>query len=525
MALVIMAVSGPGHDMEAGLGALGEHIWPVHRTRLLRELRARYGDLLRAPDVSSDRERSALVAAHELLNRVADVVDGPDIAVALGRLHWLLSERLPWPQGSKHLQSALTMFRYATETTAPSSPHYPTRLSDLAVALIAVFERHGDLTSLKEAVRAGRTAASHAYAGESSHTTLTNLALALLLLYEQESDPLLVAEAVNVGRRGVADTSPTDSLRPYVLSVLSVSLRMLHEIEGEAAVLEEAVDMAREAVAAAGPGHYALAGWLSSLGTSLRDLSRLWGDGSVLEEAVRIGRRAVAAAQPGSRAQPEIASELGVSLRTLSIWRGDVGLLEEAVEIGGRAVAAAPAFGSARPDIVGELGISLRALYEVRGEAALLEEAVPLLQEALAVLPSTHVARAKLAYELDCAQDALATMRERTVAELLGPRMELANPAHDEERPPRASTGGRVGPPTPAPADADARKSRGGRSTFWRAFVDGLSRALTPFPAPRRPLGSFGNLPAEDRIFYQLLEAYSALGRVPARTEEPEDPQ
>jgi tetratricopeptide (TPR) repeat protein len=204
-------------------------------------------------------------------------------------------------------------------------------LSNLGIALQALFERTGELEALAEAVDLARAAVDATPEDHPDRAMyLGNLGNALQTLFERTERQDVLAEAVTVGLQAVEATPANHPDRAGRLNSLGNVLRTLFEHTGQQGVLFESVDALRAAVAGTPEDHPDRASRLSNLGGTLRVLFGHTGQQEALIEAVAVGRQAVDAASEDHPSCAMYLTNLGHALQTLFAHTGQRDALAEA---------------------------------------------------------------------------------------------------------------------------------------------------------------------------------------------------
>jgi tetratricopeptide (TPR) repeat protein len=300
----------------------------------------------------------------------------------------------------------------------------------LSLALLARFERTGDLADADAAIEAAQAAVAQVRDPVVRGVILTNLSNAFSARFEQTRDLTDAAAAIGAGRAAV-EATPRDHPRyPVSLSNLGGPLRARHEQVGELADLNEAIASVRAASRCAPGDHPLRAAVEANLASLLHDRFRASGELADLDDAVTASRAAVRlAARPvdspaaltglcgilharfqrtrqaadleeaivaGQKAVDELPP--GHPLRAYAMhacslahaaryhWQShDLDDLGRAIEAGEAAVAAAPA---GHPNLVGylsNLGSCLQARYTVTGDRRDLAAAFARWRDAVGV--------------------------------------------------------------------------------------------------------------------------------------------
>ncbi len=276
----------------------------------------------------------------------------------------------------------------ATEAVGATPESEPTRggkLSRLALILNTYAGRTARPDVLRDAVRTAREALR---LSRRDPAELSNLADALIDLFENTRDQDALDEAVRLARQAVALTPPDHRSRPARLRVLSSALADLHGLTGRAAPIHESVDLAREALArsrADDPGRPA---YLNALGQRLGALHRLTGQPELLDEAIALGRLALTGVPADHPFRVRCLLTFSTLLAAMRVTpEGELVAgenLDTAIALLREALAATSDDDPRRPDILAELGRLLRDRHAYGAGAHILREAARTARQALA---------------------------------------------------------------------------------------------------------------------------------------------
>jgi hypothetical protein len=237
----------------------------------------------------------------------------------------------------------------AADRTPPGHPDRAGRLSDLCGALLARFDRSGDLADASSAIRAGRAA--------------------------------------------VADARPDDRDRARYLSNLGGALRARFERAGELADLNEAIRAVRDAITA-GDGHPERVTFVHNLGLLLHARFLRTKRLADLTEAIGAARAVAAVTRAGDPRYAEYQCVLGVDLWQRFQESGNPADLNEAIEAGRAAVRAAAVGHPRRALFLHDLcNMLLSRLFSAGGPTmsrADLREVITTAQAAVDATPAGH---------------------------------------------------------------------------------------------------------------------------------------
>ncbi|MFD5159381.1 CHAT domain-containing protein [Streptomyces hawaiiensis] len=198
------------------------------------------------------------------------------------------------------LERAVVSLRTAVAATAPTDPHLPLQLANLAASLRATSTHRAAASA--EAVDAARGALASLGEGRSATAVRGSLLLALAA----RSGDGDVDEAVTLARRVVADTPPDDPDLGRSLANLAYVLNLRHESTGEADDLAETLDALRAAaLTGTGPADVRL-----HAARNWGRLAALAGDARAAAEAFALGVELLPAATPRRLERPDAQRRL-----------------------------------------------------------------------------------------------------------------------------------------------------------------------------------------------------------------------
>ncbi|MFJ9248500.1 CHAT domain-containing protein [Streptomyces sp. NPDC101776] len=212
------------------------------------------------------------------------------------------------------LERALASLRTAVAATAPTDPHLPFQLANLAVSLRE--ESTHRTAAATEAVDAARGALTALDEGRSATAVRGSLLLALAARSGDDD----LDEAVTLARRVVADTPPDDPDLSRSLSNLAYALNLRHESTGDADDRAGALDALRAAArTGTGPADvrlYAAREW--------GRLAALTGDARAAAEAFALGVELLPDATPRRLERPDaqrrLAEAAGLASDAAAMW-------------------------------------------------------------------------------------------------------------------------------------------------------------------------------------------------------------
>ncbi|WP_415941853.1 CHAT domain-containing protein [Streptomyces sp. 067-1] len=248
------------------------------------------------------------------------------------------------------LREAITACRTAISLTPPSHPEFDPHNRNLGRLLLDLLTSTTDLDPwhLAQAVewsypwRAGPVGTCSPDA--SSAVSLHELASALLREYQRTDDLPTLRDAVSAARRTVEFTQPHDPAADTYRETLALMLWLLSGRTGDVEILEEASGSIRRSLSEAGRESEDHSARRNLLGLVLKRRYELTGDVPALREAAEFGRAAVANAPDSGREAASFAGNLADALRMLSERTRDLAMARDAVFYARKAI------GGLRPD-------------------------------------------------------------------------------------------------------------------------------------------------------------------------------
>ncbi|MFE5603134.1 CHAT domain-containing protein [Streptomyces coelicoflavus] len=242
------------------------------------------------------------------------------------------------------LREAITACRTAISLTPPSHPEFDPHNRNLGRLLLDLLTSTTDLDPwhLAQAVewsypwRAGPAGTCSPDA--SSAVSLHELASALLREYQRTDDLPALRDAVSAARRAVEFTQAHDPAADTYRDTLALMLWLLSGRTGDIEILEEAAGSIRRSLSEAGRESEAHSARRNLLGLVLKRRYELTGDVPALREAAEFGRAAVANAPDSGRGAASFAGNLADALRMLSERTRDLAMARDAVFYARRAI-------------------------------------------------------------------------------------------------------------------------------------------------------------------------------------------
>jgi tetratricopeptide (TPR) repeat protein len=244
------------------------------------------------------------------------------------------------------LLESIAAYRQALQTMRAGHPNRAVLYANLSTALIALYERTGEIHTLKDAVDAARQATDSAGTARVNRVVyLSSLAAALQIMYERDGQRETLTDCVTVRRMAVQETDANQPARARCLSNLACGLEILSRRDHDEDKLYEAVIHARDAARIGNPTDASWPGIQSNLGVVLRRLAEHTADPAPLAEAIEAGRVAVAGTHPGHPDEVGALINLGNTLAAAFRLAADRHAHAEASAMLGRAasLSSAPA--------------------------------------------------------------------------------------------------------------------------------------------------------------------------------------
>ncbi|MFF4827462.1 CHAT domain-containing protein [Streptomyces sp. NPDC001312] len=314
-----------------------------------------------------------------------------DLADRLMNLIGALHARYGRTGSPEDLRDALEAGRKAASLDSAPVQSRARNLSNLSLALLSHFERTDDEEALVEAASHARQAVALVPEGPGTALLLTNLSAVLGSLGSRNTDADMLRESVDAARRAVLRGGDAlDGPEDFVLP-LAQALFELYETTYDTTVLDECAAVCRAALVSLPAHHPERYRYLLRLGRTLRAQAHsAAGDAAVLSDAVDTLREAAAATPPGSPGRANTLGNLMLALQDVYDGTGDPRALDEAINTGRLAAEAAAQGDPALLKIQGNLANSLLDRYRRAGDMTDLDEAVEIGHRAVATIPPGH---------------------------------------------------------------------------------------------------------------------------------------
>lgn len=263
--------------------------------------------------------------------------------------------------------------------------------ADRAAALIAMYERTGDLRRLHEAIGLLRPL----LARDGLHpvirqATLHHLGTAHWSQFERTGDLTTLDEGAALLEAAAGVTQASEQARLSSKANLSKLLTLRAQYSGQEADLQRCVELCREVLAATPRSDPWRAGRLAALASGLSQLGGRLGDSGLLREAVELDRAVLAVESPDDPDRPASCSNLGLDLLTWYWATNDPATLDEAVRLCREAVDASAPDHLLYPRFQANLGRALHTRYRAGRAEDDLNEAAAAARSAVAGTPGGH---------------------------------------------------------------------------------------------------------------------------------------
>ncbi|MFI6553784.1 CHAT domain-containing protein [Streptomyces griseus] len=359
------------------------------------------------PDLVPEPLRTAFRTHPSLVPLVGE---GPE---ALGRCAQAMVAAFDRSGDLPNLRSAAAYFRAAVAESPHGHPDLLARLNDLGVCLRDLYARTRSQDVLAEAITTERAALRLARGRPGYALRVSSLEHVLGLRAEYTGEPSAYAEAVQSVREALDALPPNAPERPTVLSCLAGALGREHQATGRPDALDESLRAIREAVSLSPPGHPDRIMYLVNLTIALTVTHKRTGGTGLLEEAVETGREVVRHTPADDPAYTDRLAGLGSALLELSMRDGEPALVQETVRIGRQTVAAVPQGHPRRFEHLNHLALALHLSYAQTRRAADMDAAAEVLREAVVGTPREHSGRTELLSLLIITLEALFHVHDR----------------------------------------------------------------------------------------------------------------
>ncbi|KXG51529.1 Tetratricopeptide-like helical [Penicillium griseofulvum] len=289
------------------------------------------------------------------------------------------------------LQEAVRLAQTALDATPKDHPDLPLRLSSLAYALAAQYNRNGNLEDLHEAIRLSRAAidATPDDDPDLPHW-IGELGAHLLPRYLRTGDLSDLQDAVGHMRRCVDATPKDDEYLALRLNNLASALSMRYDRTGNLEDVQEAIPLAQRAVDTTPEDDPDLPHWLNQLGIALSYRYDRIGNWDDLQEAVRLLRKSVDFTEKEDPALPNRLLNLTGNLSTQYSRTSNLEDLNEAIRLAETAVDVTPEDHPDLPSQINNLAEHLSSRYNHTGNSEDIHKAIRLAETALDDTPKDH---------------------------------------------------------------------------------------------------------------------------------------
>ncbi|MGW0923105.1 CHAT domain-containing protein [Streptomyces sp. NPDC002755] len=368
------------YHQDGGAGLLDDAVAAARQAVRTTEIKTGNGD-------AGESNSTVPMARDELPSGPSD----HDLAARLMNLVGTLRARYRLVGSPEDLREALQAGRKAASLTSAPVQDRARNLSNLALVLLSHFEQTEDEETLVEAAAYAREAVALVPRGPGAALPLSNLSAVLGSLGVQTRDADVVRESVDAARRAVSHGG--DALggpEDFSLS-LAQSLFDLYQTTDDTTALDECAEVCRGVLARLPECHTAHRQFLLTLGRALRARARSGTDRpAALAEAVSVLKEAAAATPPGHGGRADTLGHLMLAVQDIYDSVGDPEALDEAITTGRLAAEAAREDDPVLLKLLGNLANSLLDRYLRAGIRTDLDEAVEIGRHAVAVTPAGH---------------------------------------------------------------------------------------------------------------------------------------
>ncbi|MFC9999643.1 CHAT domain-containing protein [Nocardia sp. NPDC127526] len=287
-------------------------------------------------------------------------------------------------ENTRVLRESVDLLRHMVTLIPHDERAVPHIQFNLALALLALYRRTGQMTMLEEAVRLSREALTSGLEAERDRADrLLLLAVALFAQYERTRILGVLEEAVRTFRKAIGGYSHADVRRAEALTNLAPMLHELHRRTGDMAVLDEAILVSRTAVEALPSANVRRDEALANLALVLLTRGELIGMPADLDEALTASREASRLTSRHHPEFPERLSNLALVLRARFRRTHDSADLDEAISCAREALTSIPADHPSRSRHLTNLALMFQTRYEAEGDPSLLREGLHLARLAV----------------------------------------------------------------------------------------------------------------------------------------------
>lgn len=334
-------------------------------------------------------EADAAVRLFLELSRTAPDLVPAEMAGLVGELAADPVDRLDWAMKSAstlsslgngedtaRLDQAVDLLVWALATVPPNTANRIRALSQLSQAHQERAQATGDVDESCRAVAIRREVVELSPRGKDRARRLSLLAESLLALHEKTGDESLLREAIEALEESISTTPSGDEFLWLRQQRLARAHRSVAENSGSMTGLNAAVRWSRLACDGVNHGSEDYIATLITLDRSLRARYRYSGDSADLDEAVSLWRTTLTALPQDDAQRVAFLVRLGSILHHRFEAKSDPADLEESVSVGIEALAAGTEDHPSRIDALSDLCYRLRCRFDRDGNLADLVEAL-----------------------------------------------------------------------------------------------------------------------------------------------------
>ncbi|EFQ99578.1 hypothetical protein MGYG_02590 [Nannizzia gypsea CBS 118893] len=290
----------------------------------------------------------------------------------------------------KDLKEAIKQGRNAIYETPKDCDENAERLDIFADMLESQYYHTKKVKDLEELIRVARQAVDITQKGHKDLTgRLDKLGSRLSLRYERTGKIEDLEEVIQMTRKAI-NIIPKNHLADW-LSKLGSNLAFRYKHAGKMEDIIEAIRATRQAIDITPKDHSDIEVMLTTLGNNLMLQYECTGKIEDLDEAIQIARRVVNIIPKDSPHRAASLSNLGGTIGKRYTCLGMIEDLEEAIQVGRQAVAVTPKDSPDLSTFLNNLGMCLGFRYERTGKLEDLEEAIQIGRQAVNTTPKGHL--------------------------------------------------------------------------------------------------------------------------------------
>ncbi|KAG8883323.1 hypothetical protein FRB98_003169 [Tulasnella sp. 332] len=267
-------------------------------------------------------------------------------------------------------------------------PRRPAILNNLAIALLACYDRMGDLDDLGQSIARHRESLSLCQIGHPSRSsTLHNLGNALRKLFEASGDRANLGESIACHRECLELCPVGHPDRRLTLDSLGVALQILFEQTGKMGDLEESIEHHQEDLSLCPPDDPSRSQTLTNLGAALMLRFDQTGKLTDLNSSISYQQEALDQASDIRQDRSSTLNNLAIALMTRFEQEGDVEDLISCISHLRQVISLRGPDHPGRSAALCNLGIALQLRFDKSEDTGDLDACVAVLREALGLSP------------------------------------------------------------------------------------------------------------------------------------------